>query len=114
MYTLKDFAPAAEYFFTTPIFDKQLVLDQSAHTEEETKKWFAKAVSIIEDTSTFTSENLHEEFAVAQKDSGLMPREAFMSLRVAVSGRTVTPPLFDCFVILGKEETLKRLNSVFA
>ena len=114
MFTLKDFAPSAEYFFSTPEVGKQLVLEQSTHTEEETKKWFAIATSLIENTKDFTSENLHEEFAVAQKDSGLSPREAFMSLRVAISGRTTTPPLFDCFVILGKEESLKRLNSVFA
>jgi len=114
MFTLKDFAPAAEYFFSTPEVDKQLVLEQSAHTEEETKKWFDTAVSIIENSTNYTSEILHEEFAAAQKESGLMPREAFMSLRVAISGRTVSPPLFDCFVILGKEETKKRLLSVFA
>ena len=114
MFTLKDFLPSAEYFFATPEVDKQLVLEQSAHTEEETIKWFQTAVSLIENSRNYTSENLHEEFAVAQKDSGLMPREAFMSLRVAISGRTVSPPLFDCFVILGKEETKKRLLSVFA
>jgi len=114
MFTLKDFSPAADYFFNTPEVDKQLVLEQSAQTEEETKKWFQTAASLIENTANFTSENLHEEFAIAQKESGLLPREAFMSLRVAISGRTVTPPLFDCFIILGKEETLKRLNTVFA
>ncbi len=114
MFTLKDFAPAAEYFFTTPKVDKQLVLEQSAHTEEETTNWFEKSISLLENTPNFTSENLHEEFALAQKDSGLMPREAFMSLRVAISGRTVTPPLFDCFVILGKAETIYRLKAVFA
>lgn len=114
MFTLKDFAPAAEYFFSTPTVDKQLVLDQSAHSEEETQKWFQTAISLIENTQDFSSTNLHEEFAATQKDSGFSPREAFMSLRVAISGRTVTPPLFDCFVILGKEETLKRLNTVFA
>ena len=72
-----------------------------------------KAITLLESTPTFTSESLHQEFSALQKDSGFSPREAFMSLRVAISGRTVTPPLFDCFVILGKEETLKRLESVF-
>jgi len=113
LFTLKDFKSGAEYFFDTPIVDKNLVLEQSAHSEEETKKWFQQSISLINNTENFSSENLHEEFSLAQKESGLLPREAFMSLRVAISGRTVTPPLFDCFIILGKEETLKRLNSVF-
>lgn len=114
MFTLKDFAPAAEYFFTTPDVDKQLVLEQSAHSEDDTKTWFQKSMDLIQNTKDYSSENLHQEFAAAQKDSGFSPKEAFMSLRAAISGRTVSPPLFDCFVILGKEETLKRLNSVFA
>jgi glutamyl-tRNA synthetase len=114
MFTLKDFAPASEYFFSTPEVDKTLVLEQSAHSEDETAKWFRTAITIIENTKDFSSTNLHEEFQTAQKESGLLPREAFMSLRVAISGRTVTPPLFDCFVILGKEETLRRLQAVFA
>jgi glutamyl-tRNA synthetase len=114
LFTLVDFAPAAEYFFNTPVVDKKTVLDQSAHSEDETKKWFSSAINLVAETTDFTSENLHQEFAALQKDSGFAPREAFMSLRIAISGRTVTPPLFDCFVILGKEETLKRLSSVFA
>lgn len=113
MYTLKDFIPAADYFFNTPEVSKELVLEQSAHSDEETKNWFTKAISLIENTTEFSSENLHQQFSALQQSSGLTPREAFMSLRVAISGRTVTPPLFDCFIILGKDETVKRLNTIF-
>lgn len=113
LYTLKDFAPSAEYFFTAPVVEKQLVLDQSAHSDQETKDWFKNAVTIIENSKDFTSESLHQEFSRAQASSGFTPKEAFMSLRYAISGRTVTPPLFDCFVILGKKESVKRLSSIF-
>lgn len=44
------------------------------------------------------------------EDLELKPRIAFGSLRVAASGRRVSPPLFESFEILGKEETLKRLT----
>lgn len=40
---------------------------------------------------------------------GLKPRVAFGPLRVAASGRRVSPPLFESFEILGREETLVRL-----
>lgn len=139
MFTLKDFAPAADYFFKTPKVELQMVLDQSGHTAAETEIWFNTAISVISEmpvipspsviskmpvipaeagihpiNTAFTSENLHQELAKAQLASVFSPKEAFMSLRVAISGRTVTPPLFDCLVILGKEETLKRLSAVFA
>ena len=39
----------------------------------------------------------------------LKPRVAFGALRVAASGRRVSPPLFESFELLGKDETLARL-----
>ncbi len=42
---------------------------------------------------------------------GEKPRNAFGPVRVAVSGRRVTPPLFECMEILGKAESLARLEA---
>jgi len=41
---------------------------------------------------------------------GLKPRVAFGPLRVAVSGRRVSPPLFESMEILGKNESVARLD----
>ncbi len=43
---------------------------------------------------------------------GIKPRFAFAPLRVAVSGRKVSPPLFESMEILGRERTLARLRSL--
>jgi glutamyl-tRNA synthetase len=40
---------------------------------------------------------------------GLKPRNAFGPVRVAVSGRTVSPPLYESVELLGRERTLARL-----
>ncbi|MCL2794309.1 MAG: glutamate--tRNA ligase [Microbacteriaceae bacterium] len=45
---------------------------------------------------------------------GLKPRNAFGALRVAASGRRVSPPLFESFEILGRDETLARLAKLAA
>lgn len=42
---------------------------------------------------------------------GEKPRNAFGPVRVAISGRRVTPPLFECMEILGKTESLARLEA---
>ncbi|NLB46196.1 MAG: glutamate--tRNA ligase, partial [Microbacteriaceae bacterium] len=42
----------------------------------------------------------------------LKPRVAFGALRVAASGRRVSPPLFESFELLGKSETLARLRQL--
>ena len=43
---------------------------------------------------------------------GLKPRFAFGPLRVAVSGRRVSPPLFESMELLGRESTLVRLAAL--
>jgi glutamyl-tRNA synthetase len=41
---------------------------------------------------------------------GLKPRLAFGPVRTAVSGRRISPPLFESMVILGRESSLRRLR----
>ena len=42
---------------------------------------------------------------------GLKPRHAFTPLRVAITGRTISPPLFESMELLGRERSLARLRS---
>jgi glutamyl-tRNA synthetase len=42
--------------------------------------------------------------------AGANAKEVFMELRIAVTGKTVGPPLLESLEILGKEETLQRLE----
>lgn len=52
--------------------------------------------------------------AVLVEGLGLKPKHAFAPLRVAVTGRTVAPPLFESLEILGRTSTLARLGSAIA
>jgi glutamyl-tRNA synthetase len=45
---------------------------------------------------------------------GLKPRVAFAPVRVAVTGRTVSPPLYESLELLGRDETLRRLADAAA
>ncbi len=45
------------------------------------------------------------------EDLGIKPRKAFAPIRVAVCGRTVSPPLYESLELLGRERTLRRLRS---
>ncbi len=55
----------------------------------------------------------HEQWEAAMRalaaDLGMKAGDLFMVLRVAVTGSTVSPPLFESLEILGKEETLRRV-----
>ncbi|MGO4594213.1 glutamate--tRNA ligase [Leifsonia sp. 2TAF2] len=65
------------------------------------------------------SEWTHQSIESALRDAlieglGLKPRVAFGPLRVALSGRRVSPPLFESMEILGKDETIARLDRLSA
>jgi glutamyl-tRNA synthetase len=45
---------------------------------------------------------------------GLKPKVAFGSLRVAVTGRRVSPPLFESLELLGRDRTLARVDAALA
>ncbi|HWL78313.1 glutamate--tRNA ligase [Microbacterium sp.] len=60
--------------------------------------------------SEFTAAAVQEALAAALVEGlGLKPRVAYGPLRVALTGRRVSPPLFESIELLGKSETLRRL-----
>ncbi len=42
------------------------------------------------------------------------PREVYQPLRVAIAGTTVSPGIFESVALLGREETLRRMDSALA
>ncbi|MFT4213402.1 MAG: glutamate--tRNA ligase [Microbacterium sp.] len=61
----------------------------------------------------FTAVAVQEALAGALIESlGLKPRVAYGPLRVAVSGRRVSPPLFESMELLGKAESIRRLHAL--
>jgi glutamyl-tRNA synthetase len=59
----------------------------------------------------WTSAHLEQAVQAWCRERELEPKQVFMSIRVAVTGRTATPPLFDTMEVLGKEICRRRLRS---
>ena len=61
----------------------------------------------------WTTDNLHETLNKALiEDAGYKPRVAFGPVRVAMSGRRVSPPLFESMEIIGKPVSMARLRNL--
>ncbi len=60
--------------------------------------------------SEFTHGAMEAAIRAKATESNIKPKDIFMELRVAVTGKTVGPPLLESLEILGKEETLVRLS----
>ena len=58
---------------------------------------------------SFEADELEPPLRALAEDRGWKAGDLFMAIRVAVTGRTATPPLFDTLVALGSERTVERL-----
>ena len=59
----------------------------------------------------FDEESLDNTLRSVAMELGLTAGQLFGTLRVAITGRTAAPPLFQTMVVLGKERCLKRIAS---
>jgi glutamyl-tRNA synthetase len=70
------------------------------------------AIAALEPLQDWTAEAIQGALRAALVDGlGIKPRLAFGPVRTAVSGRRVSPPLFESMVILGKDSSLARLKA---
>mgnify|MGYP001287874870 CR=1 FL=1 len=69
------------------------------------------AYAALEQLDDFSTAEIETALRAALIDgAGLKPRDAFGPLRTAISGRRISPPLFESMEILDKESTLARLE----
>jgi len=69
------------------------------------------ALGALDGAAEWTSPVIEETLKAALIDGlGLKPRKAFGPIRVAVTGATVSPPLYESMELLGRERTIRRLR----
>jgi len=91
----------------------KITIDEDARKglPENAKQIVAAATAAISALDDFTTDALHDLLnKVLVEQMGEKPKNAFGPLRTAISGRRVSPPLFESMEILGKAETLARLE----
>ncbi|MBN9618603.1 MAG: glutamate--tRNA ligase, partial [Actinobacteria bacterium] len=95
--------------------DADFVVDEAAAAKQlgpEQQPTVAAALAALEVLDTWTTAEIEQALRAALVDDlGLKPRNAFGPVRVAVTGNTVSPPLFESMELLGRERSLRRLRA---
>jgi len=115
--TLLGEAPGMLGFLFTP--DDAVALEPEAldALREEAPVVLDAAIRVIEaiPAGSFVAEPVHGALAaVLVNEMEIKPRSAFAPLRTAITGRRVSPPLFESMEILGKDASLARLRRLRA
>lgn len=71
----------------------------------------ARAALAAHDAVTWEADELEPPLRALVEVRGWKAGDLFMAIRVATTGRTATPPLFDTLVALGRDRTLARLDA---
>jgi glutamyl-tRNA synthetase len=104
--------PAMIEFLFVDAADLKIDEDALKQLPENAVEIVAAAIASLESLEDFTTEAIHQALSDSLVDGlGEKPRNAFGPVRTAISGRRVTPPLFECMEILGKEQSLARLEA---
>ena len=106
--TLNDFISLGGFFFTVPAYDPELLVWKDSSGSEAAAALKASHEHLAGlDARNFTKETLIDAVAsiIGDKKRGAV----LWPLRVALSGAKASPDPIDIMVVLGKEESLKRI-----
>jgi len=99
-----------EYFVKLPKVDQPAILKESKLDASATADYLSKVIKVIDKVSSWTVKAIEKDLHDLQVSTGLKPRPAFMTIRLAATGRSATPPLFDTLYVLGKDQVIKHLT----
>ena len=109
--TLDESSNLVEYFFY-----ENFEIDKDKLVPKKTEKseiiiGLKRSIELIEKTKLFEPENLEIEFRALAEELGLKAGQLFFPIRIALTGRRESPPLFDTMKAIGTESSIKRLNN---
>jgi glutamyl-tRNA synthetase len=111
IHTLADFWPLAG-----PLLDG-LSDDPKARERwlgEDGRAALADVRTALATTTSFDETGVGQALQAVVRRRGVKPREVYQPLRVAITGTTVSPGIFESVALLGREETLRRIDLALA
>jgi glutamyl-tRNA synthetase len=69
-----------------------------------------KILSRLEKMDDFNEKDLEKTFAAFLEENDIKLKKIAQPLRVALTGQTFSPGIFEVMVVLGKQEVLRRLE----
>jgi len=109
--TLVEVVELAQFFFVEELDYAPDLLIGKNMSRESTTEALKAAQPRLGELKVFDAESLEALLRPLAVELGLKTGQLFGTLRVAVTGRTAAPPLFQTMAVLGKERCLKRIEA---
>jgi glutamyl-tRNA synthetase len=112
MQTLADFWPLAAFLVERQPYDEKAW--RKVMEREGAASNLAAVREALAGVAPFELETVEEALRGVVETTGAKPRDVFQPLRVAISGSTISPGIFESVVALGRDETLARVDDALA
>jgi glutamyl-tRNA synthetase len=109
--TLADFMPLAGPLLDGPVDDPGA---RERWLDEKGRSVLADARAALAELESFDEAGVGQALKAVIARRGLKPREVYQPLRVAITGTTVSPGIFESVALLGRSETLRRIDRALA
>jgi glutamyl-tRNA synthetase len=109
--TLSEAPELTDFFFADDIEYDTSLLVRPGTTAAQTAEALAKSADLASTVASFSHGELEPAYRSLCETLGLKTTQLFMSIRVACTGKTATPPLFETMEVLGKERVIERLRA---
>jgi glutamyl-tRNA synthetase len=100
------------------LFTKDFAVEEASLpkvTDAASKEVLKRALTELEPLSTWSHDSIEAALRSSLiEDMGLKPRIAFGSVRIATTGSTISPPLFESMELLGKAASLERIAAAIS
>ncbi len=97
------------------LFESRVSVEEAARAKVLEKEGAGRsldaAAGALAAVSSWEASAIEESLRRVPEALGLKPKAVFQAVRVAVSGTTVSLPLFESLALIGKERTLERLGA---
>ncbi len=107
--TLADFWPLAGFLFDGPADDPAAFAKVLGR--EGAPELLAEARRVLSETDPFTVEGIESALRAVVETHAVKPAQVFQPVRVAIAGTTVSPGIFESVALLGRDETLRRIDA---
>ncbi len=107
--TLADIKTVGGFFFSEEIEDDPAAIEQVLK-EAAARSYFGDLADRLEAVNNFEHDPIEQVMRDFCKEKNIKTKELFHPVRVAVTGRSVSPPLFQTMALLGKEKVVKALK----
>ena len=107
---LSNYPDLVDFFIKEPKIDQKLLVQKGGRDKKLIEKQFEISLEALKKLTVWKAKNLERLFRDLAKENSWHIGKFFMAIRIALTGKTATPPLFETMEILGKEKTIKRLQ----